>query len=284
MAAVVLVHVWQQFGFSFLLFVGGLANIPRELHEAAAMDGATGLRKHSAHHALAALPHAARRLGRPASSTPSRSSSSRTSSPTADPATRPDRGDGPLPDRLRAAALREASAIGVVLFALVLAVTALQFRLSRRFVHYQCRGPRTMTSVSVLLPSPASSPSSSAAARAGRGADRTPARHHRAGRGSARRRAADRRAGAVDGLHLTALPAQSFDLPPRILPTGGTLAAYRQVFDQLDALAAGAQLRAGDRSDRGRPDDHGGARRLRLRPPGLPLQTTAVPGLVLATS
>ncbi|WP_374194684.1 carbohydrate ABC transporter permease [Streptomyces sp. VRA16 Mangrove soil] len=29
-------------------------------------------------------------------------------------------------------------------------------------------------------------------------------------------------------------PAESFDLPPKILPTGGTLSSYRQVFDQLD--------------------------------------------------
>lgn len=35
MAAVILVYVWQQFGFSFLLFVGGLNNIPKEIHEAA---------------------------------------------------------------------------------------------------------------------------------------------------------------------------------------------------------------------------------------------------------
>jgi multiple sugar transport system permease protein len=31
----------------------------------------------------------------------------------------------------------EASAVGVLLFALIMAVTAVQFRLSRRFVHYQ---------------------------------------------------------------------------------------------------------------------------------------------------
>jgi multiple sugar transport system permease protein len=31
----------------------------------------------------------------------------------------------------------EASAVGVLLFVLIMAVTALQFRLSRRFVHYQ---------------------------------------------------------------------------------------------------------------------------------------------------
>ncbi|MGW0212486.1 sugar ABC transporter permease, partial [Streptomyces sp. NPDC003233] len=31
----------------------------------------------------------------------------------------------------------EASAVGVLLFVLIMAVTAVQFRLSRRFVHYQ---------------------------------------------------------------------------------------------------------------------------------------------------
>lgn len=39
---VLIVYVWQNFGFTFLLFIGGLAAIPREVYEAAAIDGATG--------------------------------------------------------------------------------------------------------------------------------------------------------------------------------------------------------------------------------------------------
>jgi multiple sugar transport system permease protein len=38
----VLASVWQQMGFTFLIFVGGLANISTEVLEAADLDGATG--------------------------------------------------------------------------------------------------------------------------------------------------------------------------------------------------------------------------------------------------
>ncbi|MFI6875032.1 carbohydrate ABC transporter permease [Streptomyces sp. NPDC050400] len=137
MAAVVLVYVWQQFGFSFLLFVGGLANIPRELHEAAAMDGATGLRKHL----RITLP-----LLSPTLLVASVVGVINALQVFEQPYVLTDGGPG---DATRTAVMvlyqtafeqlrfGEASAIGVVLFALILAVTALQFRLSRRFVHYQ---------------------------------------------------------------------------------------------------------------------------------------------------
>ena len=39
---VLLVYVWQNFGFTFLLFIGGVAAIPKETYEAASIDGATG--------------------------------------------------------------------------------------------------------------------------------------------------------------------------------------------------------------------------------------------------
>lgn len=42
---VLLVFVWQNFGFSFLLFLGGLSAIPREVYEASSIDGAKGLRQ-----------------------------------------------------------------------------------------------------------------------------------------------------------------------------------------------------------------------------------------------
>lgn len=39
---VLLVYVWQNFGFTFLLFLGGVAAIPKEVYEASSLDGATG--------------------------------------------------------------------------------------------------------------------------------------------------------------------------------------------------------------------------------------------------
>jgi multiple sugar transport system permease protein len=39
---VAIITIWWTNGFSILLFLAGLRNIPRELYEAAALDGATG--------------------------------------------------------------------------------------------------------------------------------------------------------------------------------------------------------------------------------------------------
>ena len=44
MPAVALVTIWWTVGFNMLLFIAGLHNIPPELYEAAALDGAAGLR------------------------------------------------------------------------------------------------------------------------------------------------------------------------------------------------------------------------------------------------
>jgi multiple sugar transport system permease protein len=41
MPAVILMATWKNFGYNMLIFIAGLQNIPRELHEAAALDGAT---------------------------------------------------------------------------------------------------------------------------------------------------------------------------------------------------------------------------------------------------
>lgn len=41
-AMIVLVVVWQQFGFTFILFVAALGNVPQDLLEAAEVDGASG--------------------------------------------------------------------------------------------------------------------------------------------------------------------------------------------------------------------------------------------------
>lgn len=42
---VVLVFVWHQLGFTFILFLGGLATIPGDVMDAAAVDGARGWRR-----------------------------------------------------------------------------------------------------------------------------------------------------------------------------------------------------------------------------------------------
>ena len=39
---VLLVYVWQNFGFTFLMFIGGVSAIPKEVYEASSIDGATG--------------------------------------------------------------------------------------------------------------------------------------------------------------------------------------------------------------------------------------------------
>jgi len=41
----ILIYVWQNFGFTFLLFIGGLSSIPADVYEAAAIDGATNWRR-----------------------------------------------------------------------------------------------------------------------------------------------------------------------------------------------------------------------------------------------
>jgi ABC-type sugar transport system permease subunit len=43
--AVVLVFAWSQFGFNTVLFTAGMQSIPRELHEAAQLDGAGAVRR-----------------------------------------------------------------------------------------------------------------------------------------------------------------------------------------------------------------------------------------------
>ncbi|MFJ8808797.1 carbohydrate ABC transporter permease [Streptomyces sp. NPDC102490] len=137
MATVILVYVWQQFGFSFLLFVGGLNNIPKEIHEAAALDGATGPRKHL---------HVTLPLLSPTLLVASVVGIINALQVFEQPYVLTNGGPG---DSTRTVVMviyetafeqlrfGTASAVGVLLFVLIMAVTALQFRLSRRFVHYQ---------------------------------------------------------------------------------------------------------------------------------------------------
>jgi ABC-type sugar transport system permease subunit len=45
LASVAVSRVWASLGFTFLLVTAGLQGIPRDLHEAAAVDGAGGVRR-----------------------------------------------------------------------------------------------------------------------------------------------------------------------------------------------------------------------------------------------
>ena len=136
MVVVVLVYVWQNFGFSFLLFLGGLASIPKEVYEAAQADGATSWRQFwritfplvspttlvaSVMAIISALqifdqPYVLTRGG-PGDST-------RTAVMVI------------YESAFKQLEFGKASAIGIVLTILIMLVTALQFRLSRRFVFY----------------------------------------------------------------------------------------------------------------------------------------------------
>lgn len=40
--SILLLAVWKNFGYNLLIFIAGLQNVPRELHEAAQLDGANG--------------------------------------------------------------------------------------------------------------------------------------------------------------------------------------------------------------------------------------------------
>ncbi len=134
---VVLVYVWQNFGFSFLLFLGGLAAIPTEVNEASQIDGASAGR----HFRLVTLP-----LLSPTLLVASVMAMISALQIFDQPYVLTRGGPG---DTTRTAVMviyesafqqlqfGRASAIGIVLTLVIVAVTALQFRLSRRFVHYQ---------------------------------------------------------------------------------------------------------------------------------------------------
>lgn len=136
MIVVILVYVWQNFGFSFLLFLGGLSSIPKEVYEAAQVDGATGWKQFwritfplvspttlvaSVMAIISALqifdqPYVLNRGG-PGDST-------RTAVMVI------------YESAFKQLEFGRASAIGIVLTVVIMLVTAVQFRLSRRFVFY----------------------------------------------------------------------------------------------------------------------------------------------------
>ena len=133
---VVVVYVWQNFGFSFLLFLGGLAAIPTDVYEAASLDGATGWRQFrqvtlplisptllvaSVMAIISALQifdqHYVLTRGGPGDST-------RTAVEVI------------YESAFQQLEFGRASAIGIVLTVLIMLITFLQFRLSRRYVFY----------------------------------------------------------------------------------------------------------------------------------------------------
>lgn len=137
MVTIVLVYVWQNFGFSFLLFLGGLNNIPAEIYEAGELDGATGWSRMR----LLTLP-----LLSPILLVTSVMGFINALQVFDQPyvLTRGGPGDSTrtvvmviYESAFQQLSFGKASAVGVVLFLVILAVTAVQFRLSRRFVFYQ---------------------------------------------------------------------------------------------------------------------------------------------------
>jgi multiple sugar transport system permease protein len=134
---IVLVYVWQNFGFTFLLFVGGIATIPIEMYEASTVDGASGWRQFRSITvpllsptilvaSVTAIINALQIFDQPYVIT-----------------------KGGPGDSTRTAVMvifesafqqlefGRAFAIGIVLTLVIMAITAAQFRLSRRFVFYQ---------------------------------------------------------------------------------------------------------------------------------------------------
>ncbi|WP_369055097.1 carbohydrate ABC transporter permease [Kineococcus terrestris] len=136
-AVIVLVYVWQNFGFTFLLFVGGLASVPRDVYEACAVDGITG---------WARFRHITLPLLSPTVLVASVMAMINALQVFDQPYVLTRGGPG---DSTRTAVMvifesafqrlefGRASAVGLVLTLVIVAVTAVQFRLSRRFVFYQ---------------------------------------------------------------------------------------------------------------------------------------------------
>lgn len=136
MVVTVLVYVWQNFGFTFLLFIGGLASIPQEVYEAVSIDGAGVWARFS----QITLP-----LVSPTMLVATVMAIISALQIFDQPYVLTKGGPG---DSTRTAvmviyqsAFQElhfglAAAIGVVLMAIIMLVTWLQFRLSKRFVFY----------------------------------------------------------------------------------------------------------------------------------------------------
>lgn len=133
---IVIVVVWQQLGFTFILFVAALGNVPQELTEAASVDGATGWQRFRRvtlalisptvlFATIVGVINALQIFDQPYIMT----------------AGGPGNATNTVVMQLYEAGFQNlkfgyASAIAVFLFVAVLVLTALQFRLSRRWVYY----------------------------------------------------------------------------------------------------------------------------------------------------
>ena len=134
---VLLVYVWQNFGFTFLLFIGGVSRIPRAVYEASAIDGVTGLKQ---------FRHITLPLVSPTMLVASVMAIISALQIFDQPYVLTRGGPG---DSTRTAVMviyesafqqlefGLASAIGIVLTLLIMLVTAIQFQLSKRFVFYE---------------------------------------------------------------------------------------------------------------------------------------------------
>ncbi|MFT3971573.1 MAG: sugar ABC transporter permease [Micropruina sp.] len=133
---VLLVYVWQNFGFTFLMFIGGVAGIPKEVYEASSIDGVVG---------WAQFRHITLPLISPTMLVASVMAIISALQIFDQPWVLTRGGPG---DETRTAvmviyesAFRQldfggASAVGIVLTLLIMLVTGLQFQLSKRYVFY----------------------------------------------------------------------------------------------------------------------------------------------------
>ncbi|MFT4258510.1 MAG: sugar ABC transporter permease [Microbacterium sp.] len=133
---VLFVYVWQNFGFTFLLFIGGVSAIPKEVYEASSIDGATGWSQ---------FRHITLPLVSPTMLVASVMAIISALQIFDQPYVLTRGGPG---DETRTAVMviyesafqqldfGGASAIGIVLTLLIMVVTAIQFQLSKRFVFY----------------------------------------------------------------------------------------------------------------------------------------------------
>ncbi len=137
MIAVVLTSVWQQMGFTFLIFVGGLASISKEVLEAADVDGSSGWHR---------LLHITLPMVSPSILLVAVIGIINALQVFTEPQVLTDGGPGDA-TRTVVMIIYEAafqnlqigygSAIAVLLFAVIMVVTAAQFWLSRHWVFYQ---------------------------------------------------------------------------------------------------------------------------------------------------